>query len=126
MSDQPERALRIPEWIFAAISYALYALLLESIVEGFVFGSEIRWIALGVVGLYAVASYGLAGSDFAPTDLTLEMLYLVEAKSAALEESSKLNLRLNGARQAAEAEKPLTRSVPISPSVRPPSAKSTR
>ncbi len=59
MSDQPERALRIPEWVFAAISYALYALLLESVVEGFVLGSEIRWIALGVVGLYAVASYGL-------------------------------------------------------------------
>jgi hypothetical protein len=59
MSDQPERALRIPEWAFAAISYALYALLLESVVEGFVVGSEIRWIALGVVGLYAVASYGL-------------------------------------------------------------------
>jgi hypothetical protein len=59
MSDQPERALRIPEWVFAAISYGLYALLLESVVEGFVFGSEVRWIALGVVGLYAVASYGL-------------------------------------------------------------------
>ncbi len=43
-------------------------------------------------------------ADFAATDLTIEMLYLVEAKSAAMEASRKLNLRLQGAMIAAEEQ----------------------
>jgi len=61
-------------------------------------------LSFGISVVDAVARYGLAGSDFAPTDLTVEMLYLVEANSAAMEESSRLNTRLNGARVMAEAE----------------------
>ncbi|PIE82605.1 MAG: GGDEF domain-containing protein, partial [Chloroflexi bacterium] len=51
----------------------------------------------------AVAHYQLAGSDFSPTDLTLELLYLVEANSAVMAESRKLNERLHGAKAQAEA-----------------------
>lgn len=61
-------------------------------------------LSFGISVLDAVGRYNLAGSDFAPTDLTLEMLYLVEAKSAAMAESSQLNKRLHGAKKVAEAE----------------------
>jgi len=52
----------------------------------------------------AVGHYDLAGSDFAATDLTLEMLWMFEAKSGALAESSELAGRMYGAKQAAEAD----------------------
>lgn len=61
-------------------------------------------LSFGISVIDAVGHYDLAGSDFASTDLTLEMLYLVEAKSAALDESSQLNQRLHGAKTAAEAD----------------------
>jgi len=50
-------------------------------------------------------------ADFAATDLAIEMLYLVEAKSAAMDASRNLNQRLQGAKLAAEeqaATDPLT------------------
>mgnify|MGYP004136098171 CR=1 FL=1 len=46
----------------------------------------------------AVRDFGLTASDFAATDPTSEMLYLLEAKSAAMAESRRLNRRLDGAR----------------------------
>jgi diguanylate cyclase (GGDEF)-like protein len=61
-------------------------------------------LSFGIAVIDAVARFNLAGSDFAATDLTLEMLYLVEAKSAAMAESRKLNERLHGAKTMAEAE----------------------
>ncbi len=61
-------------------------------------------LSFGIAVVDAVGRYDLAGSDFAPTDLTLEMLYLVEAKSAAMSESAQLNDRLHGAKTAAEAD----------------------
>lgn len=61
-------------------------------------------LSFGISVVEAVAQFGLAGSDFAPTDLTVEMLYLVEAKTAAMDVSRKLNLELHGAKAAAEAE----------------------
>lgn len=64
-------------------------------------------LSFGISVIDAVRQYGLANSDFAPTDLAIEMLYLVEAKSAAMAESRRLNQRLNGARVAAE-QKALT------------------
>ncbi len=51
-----------------------------------------------------VARFGLTGSDFPPSDPTVEMLYLIEAQSAILAESRKLNHRLDEARLAAERE----------------------
>jgi len=52
----------------------------------------------------AVGRYQLNNADFAATDLAIEMLYLVEAKSAAMDESRALNSRLQGAKIAAEEQ----------------------
>lgn len=61
-------------------------------------------LSFGISVLEALQDYALSSSDFAPTDMTVEMLYLAEAKSAAIEESRKLNLRLRGAMIAVEAQ----------------------
>ncbi|WP_108263274.1 GGDEF domain-containing protein [Mangrovicoccus ximenensis] len=58
-------------------------------------------------GLYvfdAIRHYRLHASDFATTDPTMDMLYLTEAKSAAMAASYELNLRLQAARIAAEEQ----------------------
>ena len=52
----------------------------------------------------AVATHALTSADFAVTDLAVEMLYLVEAKSAAMEASRTLNLRLQSAMMAAKEQ----------------------
>ncbi|MEM8978671.1 MAG: diguanylate cyclase [Pseudomonadota bacterium] len=59
-------------------------------------------LSFGIGVLEAVGDYGLTSADFAASDLTIEMLYLVEAKSAAMEASRQLNLRLQGAMIAAQ------------------------
>lgn len=61
-------------------------------------------LSFGISVIDAVRDYALTSADFAATDLTVEMLFLVEAKSAAMEASRKLNLRLQGARIAAEEQ----------------------
>ncbi len=61
-------------------------------------------LSFGISVIEAVQRYGLAGSDFAPTDLTVEMLYLVEAQSAAMEASVKLSEKLHGEKTEAQAE----------------------
>jgi diguanylate cyclase (GGDEF)-like protein len=61
-------------------------------------------LSFGISVVDAVRDFRLTGTDFAPTDLTTEMLYLIEAKSAAMEESRRLNLRLEDARIAAEEQ----------------------
>ncbi len=67
-------------------------------------GGVIVNLTFGISVLDAVRDFALSSADFAPTDLTVEMLYLVEAKSAAMEASRKLNLRLQGAKLAAEQQ----------------------
>lgn len=64
------------------------------------------WInmSFGISILEAVHDYDLTSADFAATDLAVEMLFLVEAKSAVLEESRKLNHRLQIAKSAAEKQ----------------------
>lgn len=52
----------------------------------------------------AVTAFALTAEDFAPTDPAPEMLFLMEAKSAAIEASQRLSRRLQSARIAAEAE----------------------
>lgn len=52
----------------------------------------------------AVATYALTSADFSVTDLAVEMLYLIEAKSAAMEASRTLNLRLQSAMIAAKEQ----------------------
>lgn len=61
-------------------------------------------LSFGIGMVSAVAEHRLTAGDFAPTDLTVEMLYLVEAKSAAMEESRRLNAKLESARSAAEEQ----------------------
>lgn len=61
-------------------------------------------LSFGISVVDAVSDYALTSADFAATDLTVEMLYLVEAKSAAMDASRKLNLRLQGAMIAAEEQ----------------------
>ena len=61
-------------------------------------------MSFGFALVDAVGHYALTSADFAATDLTIEMLYLVEAKSAAMDESRALNSRLQGAKIAAEEQ----------------------
>jgi diguanylate cyclase (GGDEF)-like protein len=59
-------------------------------------------LAFGIGLQDAVRDYALSHRDFAPTDLTTEMLYLLEAKSAAMDLSRRLNEQLQGDKIAAE------------------------
>ena len=61
-------------------------------------------LSFGISVVDAVSDYALTSADFVATDPTIEMLYLVEAKSAAMDSSRKLNLRLQGAMIAAEEQ----------------------
>ncbi|TNF64331.1 MAG: GGDEF domain-containing protein [Rhodobacteraceae bacterium] len=61
-------------------------------------------LSFGISLPESLADYDLTGADFAPTDLTVEMLYLAEAKSAAMAASRHLNQRLEEARRAAEGQ----------------------
>jgi diguanylate cyclase (GGDEF)-like protein len=61
-------------------------------------------LSFGIGAATAVAEHRLTAGSFAPTDLTVELLYVIEAKSAAMEESRRLNRRLEGARSAAEEQ----------------------
>ncbi len=67
-------------------------------------GGALLNLSFGISVVDAVRDFALTSADFAATDLAVEMLYLVEAKSAAMEASRKLNLRLQGARIAAEEQ----------------------
>lgn len=61
-------------------------------------------LSLGIGVIDAVRDHGLTDADFAITDLAMELLYLVEAKSAVMEELRDLNERLQGAKRTAEAQ----------------------
>jgi diguanylate cyclase (GGDEF)-like protein len=67
-------------------------------------GRTVVNLTFGISVVDAVARYHLTADDFPATDLAVEMLYLVEAQSAALEESRRLNVRLEGAKIAAEEQ----------------------
>ncbi len=67
-------------------------------------GRAVVNLTFGISVVDAVARYRLTADDFPATDLAVEMLYLVEAQSAALEESRRLNVRLEGAKIAAEEQ----------------------
>lgn len=67
-------------------------------------GGAVIDLSFGISVVEAVRDYRLTSADFAATDLTVEMLYLIEAQSAAMGEHSKLNARLQGARIAAEEQ----------------------
>ena len=61
-------------------------------------------LSFGIGVIDAVRHHALTDADFAPTDLTVELMYLVEAKSAVMDELRHLNLRLQGAKVAAEEQ----------------------
>jgi len=67
-------------------------------------GTSIVNLSFGISILDGVRDYALTNADFAATDLAIEMLYLVEAKTAAMDASRKLNLRLQGAKTVAEEQ----------------------
>jgi len=61
-------------------------------------------LSFGVSVLDALQNFSLTIADFAATDPTVEMLYLLEAKSAAMQASRKLTKRLQTAKSAAEEQ----------------------
>lgn len=61
-------------------------------------------LSFGIGVIDAVRHHALTNADFAPTDLTVELMYLVEAKSAVMDELRNLNLRLQGAKVVAEEQ----------------------
>jgi diguanylate cyclase (GGDEF)-like protein len=61
-------------------------------------------LSLGVHVVDAVQRFDLSSADFAESDPTVDMLYLIEAKSVALEESKRLNGRLHGEKAVAERQ----------------------
>ncbi|MBM9593132.1 diguanylate cyclase [Rhodobacteraceae bacterium MCCB 386] len=77
---------------------------LKGVIVGLPDGGGIVNVSFGIGVVDAVRDYGLTSADFAATDLTIEMLYLVEAKSAAMEQSRDLNQRLQIAKSTAERQ----------------------
>lgn len=67
-------------------------------------GGALVNLSFGISVTDAVRDFALTAADFAATDLAIEMLYLVEAKSAAMAASRHLNQRLQGAKIAAEEQ----------------------
>lgn len=67
-------------------------------------GGMLLNLSFGIGIVRGVRTFGLTAADFAPTELAMELLYLVEAKTAVQEELRKLNLRLQGAKQTAEVQ----------------------
>lgn len=67
-------------------------------------GGALLNLSFGIAVQEAVRRFSLTAADFAPTDLSVEMLYLIEAKSAAMASSQRLNSRLQGAKIAAEEQ----------------------
>lgn len=61
-------------------------------------------LSFGIGIIEAVRNQALTDADFAATDLAIEMLYLVEVKTAVMQELRRLNLRLQGAKTAAEEQ----------------------
>lgn len=61
-------------------------------------------LSFGIGVADAVRAFDLTDVDFAATDLAVEMMYLVEAKTAAMETLKSLALRLQGDKQAAETQ----------------------
>lgn len=69
-------------------------------------------LSFGAGVLEAVRRHRLSEADFAPTDLAVELLYLIEVKTTLMDDLRQKNARLEGEKTQAEAEAltdPLTR-----------------
>ena len=67
-------------------------------------GAILLNLSFGIDLISAVRELALSDADFAATDLAMELLYLAEANAAVTRELRGLNVRLEGARMAAEEE----------------------
>lgn len=67
-------------------------------------GPSVLNLAFGISEVAGIGARGLSRADFAPTDMTLDLLYLDEAKSLAMAETRRLIGRLQSARVAAEEQ----------------------
>lgn len=61
-------------------------------------------LSFGISLVDAVRQYGLSNSDFAATDLAIELLYLFEAKTVVMNEMRRLNTRLQKAQESAQEQ----------------------
>lgn len=98
ISKEPQK-LRLK--LRAAPHTSLKGVLVPAVDSG---GMMIVNLSFGISILEGVRDYALTNADFAATDLAIEMLYLVEAKTAAMEASYNLNSKLQGAKIAAEEQ----------------------
>ena len=67
-------------------------------------GAIVLNLSFGIDLPDAVRRHQLSDADFAPTDLAIELLYLLEAKSLVMAELDGLNRRLQGAKSLAEEQ----------------------
>lgn len=67
-------------------------------------GGAVVNLSFGIGIVDAVRQHDLTDDDFTPTDLCVELLYLVEANAAVLAELHALNRRLHGAMRMAEEQ----------------------
>jgi diguanylate cyclase (GGDEF)-like protein len=91
-------APRLPQAVRARLDLSAVGMPLAGgtgMLLNFGFGSQI---------LTAVRSFGLTLADFAPTDLAMELLFLVEAKAAVEAKLKDLNHRLQDDRDRAEVD----------------------
>jgi len=61
-------------------------------------------LSFGFAVAGAVRDHALSDTDFAPTDLAIELLYLAEANAAVMGEIGRMTLRLRGAKAQAEEQ----------------------
>lgn len=67
-------------------------------------GGLVLNLSFGIHLIEAVRHNALTDADFAPTELAMEMLYLVEVKTAVVQELRRLNLRLQTEKGLAEEQ----------------------
>lgn len=67
-------------------------------------GGVLLNLSFGIRLVEAVRHHALTDADFAATDMAVEMLYLVEVKTAVMAELKRLNARLLGAKATAELQ----------------------
>ena len=102
----------------ASVVNALSSELMEGRFPGGHYWRPLVHLSFGIDLISAVRDLALTDADFAATDLAMELLYLAEANAAVTRELRGLNLRLEGARMAAEEEAmtdPLKVIAPIPP-----------
>ncbi|SLN13522.1 Diguanylate cyclase DosC [Roseivivax jejudonensis] len=67
-------------------------------------GGGVLDLSFGVGVAAALGAHPVSSADFPPTDLSVEMLFLIESRSAAMSSALRLNRRLHVARLAAEEQ----------------------